>query len=119
MLSVSNQLKMWSSEPLKKIGFAVDGEFTFSGVEREPAFEWADGTFTDKLIGFDYPVVQDYVDENGEVHRQNQIVVRIEDINAPSFKFGDKLVFDGLGGYYSRKSKRYVCHAENVRKVGK
>lgn len=111
----------WSPDGLIRAGYEPDGEFKFCGVEPEPigAYDRETGKFDDtKIVGWSYPVVQDWTNpDTGEIFKQNQLLVDIDDPDQLDVKFGDILKFDKLGGFYSKKSKRYRAMAKKVEKV--
>lgn len=112
--------RMWDPEGIRNFGMAPDGVFKFSGVEPEPVNVWDDdqGKYTDELAGWLYPVVQDWTDpETGEIFRQNQIGVVVDDPTELELEFGDLVRFSGLGGFYSRRSHGFKAHAEKIEKV--
>ncbi|WP_432774574.1 hypothetical protein NM957_00065 (plasmid) [Limosilactobacillus reuteri] len=118
----SSQSRMWDPEGIRNVGMEPTGEFIFAGVDAEPVNEWdsENSRFTDKVVGWTYPVVQNWVNkETGEVYRQNQIEVAIDDPQKLDLEFGDKVRFEGLGGFYSRKSRKFRAHAEKIEKVKK
>lgn len=113
---------MWDPNGIRNAGMDPNGVFTFSGVDAEPVNEWdpALNMFTHEVVGWSYPVVQDWTDpQTGEVFQQNQIEVAIDDVKKLPLKFGDKVRFSGLGGFYSRRSHRFKAHAESIQKVTK
>lgn len=121
MLRSSRQnSRMWDPQEIRNNGMSPEGTFIFAGVDAEPINHWdADaGRFDDsKIDGWSYPVIQDWVDENGEVFRQNQILVAVDNPKKLELDFGDRVKFSGLGGFYSRKSRRFKAHAEKIEKV--
>lgn len=124
MLRNNNQQSssMWDPDGIRNIGMEPDGIFVFSGVEPEPVNRWDSeaSKFTDEVTGWSYPVVQDWADpDTGEVFRQNQIEVVIDDPKKLDIKFGQQVRFAGLGGFYSRKSKKFRAHAQKVERVVK
>lgn len=114
--------RMWSPDGVRNIGMEPTGVFKFSGVDAEPVHEWDSGAgrYNDNIVGWSYPVVQDWVDPStGEVFRQNQIMVTIDSSHKLALKFGDEVRFDGLGGFYSRRSRHFRAHAEKIERVKK
>lgn len=73
----------WDPRGIWKYHMNPDGKFTFSGVEPEPMHPWVDDEHRydkKKIIGWIYPVVQDWANpETGEVFRQNEIRVEMDD----------------------------------------
>lgn len=120
--SSQNSSRMWDPEGIRNVGMAPEGEFVFAGVDAEPVNSWDEENrrFTDKVVGWSYPVIQDWVDkETGEVYRQNQIEVAVDNPQKLDLHFGDKVKFENLGGFYSRKSRKFRAHAEKIEKVKK
>lgn len=112
--------RMWDPEGIRSIGMEPTGDFIFSGVDAEPVNEWDSdaGRFTDEVVGWSYPVIQDWTNsETGEVFRQNQIMVVVDSSRKVELHFGDRVRFEGLGGFYSRRSRQFRAHAEKIEKV--
>lgn len=112
--------RMWDPQGIRNNGMAPEGMFVFAGVDAEPINRWdADaGRFDDSEIeGWAYPVIQDWVNEDGELFQQNQILVAVDNPKKLKLSFGDKVRFEGLGGFYSRKSRKFKAHAEKIEKV--
>lgn len=112
--------RMWDPQEIRNNGMAPEGEFIFAGVDAEPINRWDSdaGRFDDSEIeGWAYPVIQDWVNEDGELFQQNQILVAVDNPKKLKLGFGDKVRFEGLGGFYSRKSRRFKAHAEKIEKV--
>lgn len=109
----------YSRDIIARLNMKFDGEFIYIGQAVEPRRSWNDdtGRYDGDVTGYGYWVTQNYVDEDtGELFQQNPILVVI-DGNEIEIKFGDKVKFNGLGGYYSRKKHSYSFKADSIKVV--
>lgn len=96
--------------------------FTVAGVAAEERNKWdsKNNRYSDEVAETGIAVVQDAVDENGEIFQQNPIMVWVpvdnltKSVADKQFKFNTKVTFKDLGGYYSRKKHAWMWHATDV-----
>lgn len=113
----NNGNSIFSSEVVERLGMNSDGVFQVVGTAPEPQYAWEpdEQRFTDVVSGYGLWVRQDY-----EQFKQNPILVVVPHMTqkkAESFKFGENVQFNNLGGYYSRKNHMYRWQAGDISKV--
>lgn len=109
----------YSADVVTRLNMAVDGDFLFCGQKAEPQRKWSkeSKSYDDEVTGYGYWVCQNYVDEEtGQLYQQNPILVVIDGYDR-KLNFGDRLRFDGLAGYYSRKKRSYSFRADSVEAI--
>lgn len=117
LINQNKSNSIFSSEVVSRLGMSPDGVFQVVGTAPEPQYVWEpdEQRFTDVISGFGIWVRQDY-----KQFRQNPILVVIPHMGqkkAESFKFGENVQFNNLGGYYSRKNHVYRWQAGDISKV--
>lgn len=109
----------YTSEVVSRLNMDGNGEFVFCGQKPEPRQSWNSDTskYDGSIIGYGYWVSQNYVDEEtGQLYQQNPVLV-VVDGDEIKAKFGDKVKFIGLGGYYSRKKHSYSFKADSMKVI--
>lgn len=113
---------LFRPEVVARCGMNGDLPFKVVSVEAEQRNEWDPdkGAYTDTPFETIIYVCQDAVSEDGEIFRQNpiQVLIPVKNLTKQQadeeFPFGTEVVFKQLGGYFSRKKKAYIFHAENI-----
>lgn len=109
----------YSRDVIGRLNMDADGDFTYAGQAPEPRRAWNDDTnrYDGAVTGYGYWVTQNYVNEStGELFQQNPILIVIDGAEIKA-KFGNKVRFDGLGGYYSRKKHCYSFKADSMKVI--
>lgn len=104
-------------EVVENVGINPDLTFVFAGVEPETINAWDDEarSYTDQVVGYRYPVMQDTIDENGNSFQQNPVLVRV-DGDPLTLNFGDKVQFTTLLGYRNKRYQ-YSFQARSIKKA--
>lgn len=104
-------------EVVENVGINPDLTFIFAGVEPETINAWDDEarSYTDQVVGYRYPVMQDTTDENGNSFQQNPVLVRV-DGDPLNLNFGDKVQFTTLLGYRNKRYQ-YSFQARSIKKA--
>ena len=81
----------------------------------EPERAW-----NDKSHKYDGPIIGQgvWVVQNVDGYKQNPIKVIVEIDSIQGLKFGQSVQFDGLLGYFSRKSYSYSFRANGIKILG-
>lgn len=110
---------IFTPETVLRAGMSPNLEFKVCGVELEPQHPWnaERGHYDmDQVSGYGLWVCQDVKTADGMSYRQNPVMVVVLGMQPKSFKFGDSVVFKGLGGFYSRKKHVFRFQADQVTK---
>ncbi|WP_283586952.1 hypothetical protein [Limosilactobacillus vaginalis] len=116
---VSDWHTYYSEDVIARLNMIASGDFIYSGQAAEERRAWNEDTnrYDASITGYGYWVTQNFVDEStGELFKQNPILV-VVDGDEIKAKFGDKVKFIGLGGYYSRKKHSYSFKADSMKVI--
>lgn len=106
----------YKKETCLKIGINPDLPLTICGQEPEPQNSWNDQNerYDGPINGFGYWVTQSIRDSQGNVWKQNPVLVVVDGNKPLNFEFGQQVKFHGLAGYYSRRKYKYLFRAKGV-----
>lgn len=110
---------IYKKSTCEKVGINPDLPLIISGQAPEPQYSWNDKhkKYDGSVNGYAYIASQNVVDEHGKKWFQNPVAIVIEGATPKEFKFGDKVKFEGLGAYYSRRKYCYQFRAEGIYKA--
>lgn len=102
-----------------RVGINPDLPLTICGREPEPQHSWNSKTekYDGEINGYGYWVNQFIKDDQGNDWVQNPIMVIVDGHEPLRFNFGQKVKFDGLAAYYSRRKYCYQFRARGIRNV--
>ncbi len=117
------QTQDWSayykSETCRRVGINPELPLIICGYQPEPQHSWnADsGKYDGPVNGYGYWVNQWVKDSQGNTWLQNPVMVVVDGNQPIDFQFGQKVRFDHMGAYYSRKKYQYLFRAKGIRNV--
>ena len=102
-----------------RVGVNPDLPLVVCGRAPEPQRAWNEktGKYDGKVNGFGYWVNQFVKDDQGNDWIQNPILVVVDGSEPLQFNFGQRVKFDGLAAYYSRRKYEYKFRAKGIKNV--
>ena len=109
--------KYYKEDTCLKVGINPKLPMTICGYESEPQHGWNDRShkYNGPINGYGYWVNQLVKDSQGRLWKQNPVMVIVDGTRPKTFKFGEKVLFDKLGAYYSKRKYGYQFRAKEIR----
>lgn len=109
----------YKSSTCRKVGINPDLPLTICGYQPEPQYSWnmESHKYDGPVNAYGYWVNQRIKDGQGNVWLQNPVMVVVDGNQPIDFQFGEKVKFDHMGAYYSRKKYQYLFRAKGVKHV--
>lgn len=114
MLFNNHNNSIFDSAVVDRLGMNGDGIFQVVGIAPEPQYIWdkEQQQYSDEINGYGIWVCQ----RDGN-YQQNPIMVVVSGLTekeANKYVFGESVVFENLGGFYSRRYHVYRWQADSI-----